>query len=68
MNLENGETMLMTWLVFSPVNCAAYCFPSMLFQKAEGKHSFGKPSGFDACCYIIFLVSDYDIMNENNNN
>ena len=48
MNLDNGETMLRTWLVFSPVNCAAYCFPYMLFQKAGGKSSFGKPSGFNA--------------------
>ena len=48
MNLDNGETMLRTWLVFSPVNCTAYCFPCMLFQKAKGKSSFGKPSGFNA--------------------
>ena len=48
MNLDNGETMLRTWLVFSPVNFAAYCFPCMLFQKAKGKRSFGKPSGFNA--------------------
>ena len=39
--------MLRKWL-FSPVNCAAYCFPCMLFQKAKGKSSFGKPSGFNA--------------------
>ena len=24
MNLDNGETMLRTWLVISPVNCAAF--------------------------------------------
>ncbi|KAJ1113301.1 hypothetical protein NDU88_001553 [Pleurodeles waltl] len=47
-HLENGETMLRTWLVFSPVNNAAYCFPCMLFQKAKGKSSFGKSSGFNA--------------------
>ena len=47
-NLDNGETMLRTWLVFFLVNCAAYCFPHMLFQKAKGKSSFGKPSGFNA--------------------
>ena len=48
MNLDNGETMLRTWLMFSPVKCAAYCFPCMLFQKAKRKSSFGKPSGFNA--------------------
>ncbi|CAH2284490.1 zinc finger MYM-type 1-like [Pelobates cultripes] len=47
-HLDNGETMLRTWLVFSPVNNAAYCFPCMLFQKAKGKSSFGKSSGFNA--------------------
>ena len=48
MNLDNGETMLRTWLVFTSVNCAAYCFPCMFFQKAKGKSSFRKPSGFNA--------------------
>lgn len=48
MNLENGETVLRTWLVFSPVNNAAYCFPCILFQKVKGKSCFGKPSGFNA--------------------
>ncbi|CAH2252162.1 zinc finger MYM-type 1-like [Pelobates cultripes] len=47
-HLDNGETMLRTWLVFSPVNNAAYCFPCMLFQKAKWKSSFGKSSGFNA--------------------
>ena len=48
MTVDNGETMLRTWLVFSPVNCAAYCFSCMLFRKARGKSSLGKPSGFNA--------------------
>lgn len=48
MNLDNGETMLRTWLVFSPVKKAAFCFPCMLFQKAKGKSSFGKNCGFSA--------------------
>lgn len=30
MKLENGERVLRTWLLYSPVKCAIYCFPCML--------------------------------------
>ena len=47
LNLDNGETMLKTWLVFSPVNYDAYYFPCMIFLKAKEKSYFWKPSRFN---------------------
>lgn len=46
MKLENGERFLRTWLLYSPVKCAIYCFPCMLFKKNKGRSSFVQPHGF----------------------
>lgn len=46
-NLDNGEKVLRTWLLYSPVKCAVFCFPCMLF-KAKGKSSFAQSEGFKA--------------------
>lgn len=46
MNLDNGETVFRTWLLYSPLKCAVYCFLCMLFQKTKGKSSFVQPDVF----------------------
>ena len=46
-NLDNDEKILRTWLLYSPVKNAVFCFPCTLF-KAKGKSSFAQSEGFKA--------------------
>lgn len=60
MNLDNGETVLRTWLLYSPVKCAVYCFPCMLFQKNKGRSYFAQPDGFKTWKKLNPRVLDHE--------